>query len=80
MASRSDRRRPVNYTITEEFENANRAVAHSIYLQDQWDAGADDAAGCAALRPREQLGASRGERHRWDVTLQLSADLLPPVP
>ena len=29
----------VNYTITEEFENANRAVAHSIYLQDQWTRG-----------------------------------------
>ena len=29
----------VNYTITEEFENANRAVAHSIFLQDQWTRG-----------------------------------------
>ena len=26
----------VNYTITEDFENANRAVAHSVFLQDQW--------------------------------------------
>ena len=29
----------VNYTITEDFENANRAVAHSIFLQDQWTRG-----------------------------------------
>jgi hypothetical protein len=26
----------VNYTITEDFENANRAVAHSVFFQDQW--------------------------------------------
>ena len=26
----------VNYTATEDFENANRAVAHSFFLQDQW--------------------------------------------
>jgi hypothetical protein len=26
----------VNYTATEDFENANRAVAHSLFLQDQW--------------------------------------------
>jgi hypothetical protein len=29
----------VNYTITENFENANRAVAHSIFMQDQWTRG-----------------------------------------
>jgi hypothetical protein len=29
----------VNYTITEDFENANRAVAHSIFMQDQWTRG-----------------------------------------
>ena len=29
----------VSYTISEEFENANRAVAHSIFLQDQWTRG-----------------------------------------
>jgi len=29
----------VNYTITEDFENANRAVAHSVFLQDQWTRG-----------------------------------------
>lgn len=29
----------VNYTITPSFENANRAVAHSIFLQDQWTRG-----------------------------------------
>jgi hypothetical protein len=29
----------VSYTITEEFENANRAVAHSFFLQDQWTRG-----------------------------------------
>jgi len=25
-----------SYTLSEQWENANRAVAHSIYLQDQW--------------------------------------------
>ena len=29
----------VNYTITDDFENANRAVAHSIFMQDQWTRG-----------------------------------------
>ena len=29
----------VNYTITEDFENANRAVVHSIFMQDQWTRG-----------------------------------------
>jgi Carboxypeptidase regulatory-like domain len=26
----------VNYTLSQQWENANRAVAHSVYLQDQW--------------------------------------------
>jgi hypothetical protein len=26
----------VGYTLSENFENANRAVAHAIFLQDQW--------------------------------------------
>jgi len=29
----------VNYTLSEQWENANRAVAHSIFLQDQWTRG-----------------------------------------
>ena len=29
----------VNYTLSESWDNANRAVAHSIYLQDQWTRG-----------------------------------------
>jgi hypothetical protein len=29
----------VNYTLTNQWDNANRAVAHSIYLQDQWTRG-----------------------------------------
>jgi Carboxypeptidase regulatory-like domain len=29
----------VNYTLSQQFENANRAVAHSIFLQDQWTHG-----------------------------------------
>ena len=26
----------VNYSLSEDFENANRAVAHSVFIQDQW--------------------------------------------
>jgi hypothetical protein len=26
----------VNYTLSEQWENANRAVAHSVFMQDQW--------------------------------------------
>ena len=29
----------VNYTLSEQWDNANRAVAHSIFLQDQWTRG-----------------------------------------
>jgi hypothetical protein len=29
----------VNYTSTSSWDNANRAVAHSIYVQDQWTRG-----------------------------------------
>ena len=29
----------VNYTLSQQWDNANRAVAHSIYLQDQWTRG-----------------------------------------
>jgi hypothetical protein len=29
----------VNYSLSEQYENANRAVAHSIFLQDQWTRG-----------------------------------------
>jgi hypothetical protein len=29
----------VNYTLSAQWDNANRAVAHSIYLQDQWTSG-----------------------------------------
>jgi hypothetical protein len=29
----------VNYAATPQWDNANRAVAHSIYLQDQWTRG-----------------------------------------
>ena len=29
----------VNYTLSESWDNANRTVAHSIYLQDQWTRG-----------------------------------------
>ena len=29
----------VNYTLSSDWDNANRAVAHSIYLQDQWTRG-----------------------------------------
>ncbi len=29
----------VNYSLSEQWDNANRAVAHSIYVQDQWTRG-----------------------------------------
>ena len=29
----------VSYTSTSQWDNANRAVAHSIFLQDQWTRG-----------------------------------------
>jgi hypothetical protein len=29
----------VNYTLSQQWDNANRAVAHSIFLQDQWTRG-----------------------------------------
>ena len=67
----------VNYTLSEQFDNANRAVAHSIFLQDQWTRGRMTLQGALRYDHVHELGAGRGQRHGSDDALQSDADPVP---
>ena len=62
----------VNYTITEDFENANRAVAHSIFLQDQWTRGRMTLQG--ALRYDHVYSWAPAEGNGTDQTSRFTSD------
>ena len=50
----------VNYTLTSQWDNANRAVAHSIYVQDQWTRGRMTLQGALRYDRVDELGAGGG--------------------
>ena len=56
----------VNYRCRTQWENANRAVAHSIFLQDQWTRGRMTLQGALRYDHVDELGAGRRQRHRSD--------------
>ena len=65
----------VNYTITEDFENANRAVAHSIFMQDQWTRGRMTLQG--ALRWDYVYSWAPAEGNGTDQTSRFTSDADP---